>query len=362
MKSKLTILVLLSFTSAAAGQVTFQWNDVPSQIGTQYEQRAFKDGTVAVDLGSAGENQVWDFTGFELPVIETYEVIDKADAERNADFPDANLVYKATVTGTTEERYNYIRITETELTEIGQVNMADSVVERFARPVSVQPKAIFPVNYGQNAWTTYNQFIVDDSKTLGFPVQGIAFYDSSSYEIDAWGVVKTELGEIECLRVKQYHTSHISYSIFKNLPYENDIIYSWIAPQYGFVLTVKSENGETEENFTTAREISMITNFMPTSVTQSNSVKRVNTYALLDNYPNPFNPVTRIGYDIPDAGHVRLSIFNSLGQEVATLLNQWQDPGRHYVEWNAEGYPSGTYSYQIRSNGVVLHKSCTLIK
>ena len=361
MRSKLTIFVLLIFTSAAAGQVTFQWNDVPSQLGTEYEQRAFKDGTVAVDLGSAGANQVWDFTGFDLPVIETYEVIDKADAERNADFPDANLVYKATVSGTGEIRYNYIGLTETELKEIGQVKLVDGAVERFARPVSIQPKAVFPVNFGQDVWTTHNQFIVDD-KFQGIPVNNAEAYDSSRYEIDAWGVVKTELGEIECLRVKQHHTLDVVVAGFLKLRLEDDIIYSWVAPQYGFVLTVKSEHGETEDNFTTAREISMITNFMPTSVSQTNPVQRIKRIALLDNYPNPFNPVTRIGYEIPDAGQVHLSIFNSLGQKVATLLNQWQEPGRHYVEWNAEGYPSGTYYYQMRSNGIIAQKSCILIK
>ncbi len=91
------------------------------------------------------------------------------------------------------------------------------------------------------------------------------------------------------------------------------------------------------------------------------SEKEVNAapvaYALHANYPNPFNPSTYISYDIPELSNVRLSVFNMLGQEVATLVDGIVEPGRQTVEWNAGNdngisLPSGVYIYRMQANSV----------
>jgi hypothetical protein len=74
-----------------------------------------------------------------------------------------------------------------------------------------------------------------------------------------------------------------------------------------------------------------------------------NTYQLFQNYPNPFNPVTLINYQLPMANDVTLRIYNQLGQKVATLVAEKQNAGYHQVEWNASGYASGVYYYQLEA-------------
>jgi photosystem II stability/assembly factor-like uncharacterized protein len=74
-------------------------------------------------------------------------------------------------------------------------------------------------------------------------------------------------------------------------------------------------------------------------------------FALYQNYPNPFNPATIINYDITITGFVRLSVYDVLGREVSTIVNQTQSPGKYQVEWDASNYPSGVYFYKLVVSG-----------
>ncbi|MEO8233151.1 MAG: T9SS type A sorting domain-containing protein [Ignavibacteriota bacterium] len=73
------------------------------------------------------------------------------------------------------------------------------------------------------------------------------------------------------------------------------------------------------------------------------------TFQLEQNYPNPFNPSTTIRYAIPNESKVSITVFNSLGQEVATLVNDIQTAGYHEVKFNAYKLSSGVYYYRINA-------------
>ncbi len=86
-------------------------------------------------------------------------------------------------------------------------------------------------------------------------------------------------------------------------------------------------------------------------------------FALYQNYPNPFNPITNIKYKLPKHSQVDLSIFNILGQKVATLVSQKQLAGSYQVEWDASGFSSGVYIYKISTDqGFSNSKKLLLIK
>ena len=85
-------------------------------------------------------------------------------------------------------------------------------------------------------------------------------------------------------------------------------------------------------------------------------------YDLAQNFPNPFNPATTINYQIPQNGLVTLKIYDILGKEVATLVNEQKNQGRYSVNFDASRLASGVYIYQIRVNDYVSSKKMLLLK
>ena len=85
-------------------------------------------------------------------------------------------------------------------------------------------------------------------------------------------------------------------------------------------------------------------------------------YSLSQNYPNPFNPVTRINYSIPKQGLVTIKIYDALGREVQTIINEMKTPGKYIVDFDGTNLSSGVYFYKLASNDFVSIKKMILLK
>ena len=88
----------------------------------------------------------------------------------------------------------------------------------------------------------------------------------------------------------------------------------------------------------------------------------VDNFTLEQNYPNPFNPSTKIEYSIPVAGMVSLKVYDLLGKEVATLIDEHQSAGNYEAEFNASNLPSGRYFYKLKIGKFVETKKMSLVK
>lgn len=85
-------------------------------------------------------------------------------------------------------------------------------------------------------------------------------------------------------------------------------------------------------------------------------------FSLNQNYPNPFNPSTVISYNVAKSAHVNISVYNMLGQKVATLVNETQNAGSKQVRFDAQNFTSGVYIYRIEAGSFIDSKRMVLIK
>ena len=99
-----------------------------------------------------------------------------------------------------------------------------------------------------------------------------------------------------------------------------------------------------------------------TGVLEPDSPGRPHTYQLAQNYPNPFNPVTKIRFTVADRQLTIVSVYDLLGREVATLVNEVKEPGTYEVAFDASGLASGVYLYRLQSGDFTQIRRMTVLK
>ncbi len=138
---------------------------------------------------------------------------------------------------------------------------------------------------------------------------------------------------------------------------ENDF---WVFNQYAW--THGSYDPFAKEDGRWATAFAQILPNGPSAIYTSGDIYPVH-HVLEQNYPNPFNPVTAIGYRLPKAGWVELTVYSALGQKIRTLVNKNQAPGRYRVTFDAKGLSSGIYFYVLNvSHGEQLVRKMMLLE
>jgi uncharacterized repeat protein (TIGR02543 family) len=94
----------------------------------------------------------------------------------------------------------------------------------------------------------------------------------------------------------------------------------------------------------------------------NNQTAAITEYKLYNNFPNPFNPSTEIYYQLPTDGNVKLKIYNMMGQEIMTLVNEFKEKGMYDITFNAGKLASGMYIYKLEAGSFVQVKKMILTK
>ena len=167
-------------------------------------------------------------------------------------------------------------------------------------------------------------FKLDETIAQTWPLSDDLAYNNTTYQTAAWGGYP--LGDLNWFPAQKA---------------------AWEASQ-------RDEDWKTINNWLTTGK--------PTS-TENPGLATPSGYRLNQNYPNPFNPTTTITYSVPNAGAISLKVYNTLGQEVATLFEGTKKAGNYEVTFDATGFSSGVYYYRLESaSGASITKKLTLIK
>lgn len=113
------------------------------------------------------------------------------------------------------------------------------------------------------------------------------------------------------------------------------------------MLSVVSDN-EIEQNISLAKE--------------NEFFAQQTSYSLEQNYPNPFNPTTKISFSLPEMSFVSLKVYDMLGREITTLVNETKSDGKYEVEFNASELPSGIYLCVLNTGNYQNTRKMLLIK
>jgi hypothetical protein len=142
--------------------------------------------------------------------------------------------------------------------------------------------------------------------------------------------------------------------------------YRMIAPgTYNISFSADSFITKTVNNISAVKDSASLLNVQLernlTSV-ESGSNSIISKYSLSQNYPNPFNPSTTIKYQLPQSGKVSLIVYDLLGREVASLVNNFKSAGTYEITFNSFSLPSGVYFYRLKVNDFLSLKKMILIK
>ncbi|MBU2444638.1 MAG: T9SS type A sorting domain-containing protein [Bacteroidetes bacterium] len=138
---------------------------------------------------------------------------------------------------------------------------------------------------------------------------------------------------------------------------------SWRKVYDGVVNLIKADNS-------IPRNIYFVTKFGIMRLIDTLSVTSINDYKadipldynLYQNYPNPFNPVSVISYQLPVSSRVTLKVYDILGSEIKTLLDEFKTAGIYSIDFNASGLSSGVYFYQLRTESFTSTKKMVLVQ
>jgi hypothetical protein len=218
-----------------------------------------------------------------------------------------------------------------------------------------------------------NEYLVTNPFTLN---DNSAFYYSVQYGItDSASAIQALTDSVFInftVQLLDANTDEI-IGTFDNVTYNSDSVF--IYNNIAYQVNVSGLNNrlvklrlktETNHQF----DYSLTQRYAEESVLGKKFIKQINfnagviitEYALEQNYPNPFNPITTIRYQLPQDGMVTLKVYDILGSEVATLVNEQKTSGRYEVNFDASRLASGVYIYKLTSGSYVSSKKMLLVK
>lgn len=345
MKTFISSIILLLSIQLTFSQLTLtsQYNPVPGDI----DSYAICD-TANISQGNAGANQTWSFMNLVKVDSSDVHFVTSSSTPYNGQFTSSNLA-----SSNDNSSYNYFTTSAANILFNG--NGSPALVVPYSNPqLFMQYPFTYNSSFSDNFGGNYLNGGIPTIRTGTINVSG-----------DAWGTINLPVGSFaNALRVK-YNivtkdssnpgaplvvvtnlTSYVWFVPGKKYPVF-EVIYTTLSYNGTIVASVKSVNYNARS---TAIGIQQISTEIPAG------------FMLSQNYPNPFNPMTKLRFQIPVTSFVNIKVFDAIGREVTTLVNEDLKAGSYEADWDASAYPSGAYFYRLSAGDFSITKKMVLVK
>jgi hypothetical protein len=362
---KLLFVFLISWVVMISAQSQITSSDVANIFapGKAWVSTSNSDPNVTMDIGSPSTtSQNWVVPTISWTDSLVMINVNPANTPYLSDFPSATFCQyiSGVIEGYQGTSYSYFKIDNNALYDLGtvahvQIGSLDTVI--------VIPSGSFlfslPITYGTTKQTS------GDTADYG---GGISTVETTTQSVDAFGNITMPFGTYPALRVMDVTETktYFNGSLFSQ---SSQLSFTWIAKDAGiFQVDIDTSLGKSGTVNLTSADLTQFTT-APTAVNE-NVNNTPASFALYQNYPNPFNPSTKIQYTIPASGSnslVNLKVYDILGNEIATLVNEAKPAGTYNVEFNSlesngKYLPSGIYFYKLSIGSFVQTKKMILLK
>lgn len=341
-------------------QVTITAGDYANILAPGKSWQRYKNDNVnlTMDIGvsSNSQSQTWTAPVFIPSDSLRVDNLLPSSTPYAANFPGAMFCQKVALVvapGLSAQAFQFGGFSNDTLFTFG------SVVHYFGI-INNQPVDTIVFNYvKQSLGVLPFQVGMSKIKSKDTTYSGTLMYIKTVTEIiDAFGTLVLPNGSFQALRGRT-ETRMDMYEGTNLLNSYSKYTFHWLTRE-GHQLDVNSDTSSSGTVKIKSIEVIYVITTPPTSV--KNPVELPIAFALEQNYPNPFNPNTTIQYYIAKSEFVTLKVFDLLGREVATLVNEQKPPGTYQVKFDASKLSSGVYLYQLRAGAKVETKRMVLMR
>jgi hypothetical protein len=337
------LLALFYFTGTGHTQITITQSEL-LDIFTPGGLHYFTPGAGGmVNIGKTSGPNIYDFSFIDMQNLSiSYNYSISSIPEFSGHFPADAITFGETPT--TIEKNPVFYNSNDSIYVTGEASITPNYRFKHYRPYELLGK--FPITYGAG----FEQMVTIYDTTYSANWQVLSTNSSSSSEVtlvDGYGTLRLPIGDFECLRVKK---DHVAYG---------DKEYIFMTKEGVFFL-VGGVNRTDPDTGVVAGGYQLLLKESLLGV-EDESIDP-NNFNLLQNFPNPFNPSTKISWQSPVGSHQTLKIYDVLGNEITTLVDEYRTAGRYEVNFNAANLPSGVYFYRLQAGDYVQTSKMILLK
>ncbi len=344
-------MIMIIQSEYTFGQITVSQNQVQSIFVVGDSVNSLYSNDTTMDIGQTGGPNIYDLRPLHFTNLKFYIGVGSNIPITANHFPNDTIFANPMV-------YNVLSFTGNEMLGPGHINPISDTSYKVNVKIPGEVLFDFPLTYNKTWSYSYSNY--DTTYVNNIAVSTAADSVSRKTVIDGYGTLILPSGDsLQCLRIFQGPPSASADTGY------GDFTFIFITSSGTFVI-VNAPGNEPTTGKITIQDAQVVEGSIATYIKPGYNAPEA--FSLEQNYPNPFNPTTNITFVISHSSFVTLKVYDMLGNEVATLVNENKPAGKYSVQFNSQQtadhkqLASGVYFYRLQAGGYSSVKKLVLLK